>query len=509
MDWLLQHTVGRILDQEVTWILNAVRTALNVVWHLLAITLFHLPDVTRLPAVLTVASRSLLVVNTSYGLVIMVTGLLLVSGVALPIRYTAGELFPRLVIGLVAANFAVLICSALITVTNTLVMALTGQGIAPEQSLRQLQPVIADRLTDPVSGLLAVLIAVVLLVLVVMLTAGWVTRFIALVVLCAVAPLALACHGTPWTDVAARLWWRSMFAVVLTVLLQALAMNTSLQIFFSPAPGAPPSDTNLAALGFPTDPSGMLTLLFVAILLWTTVRIPAMVAGALTQSGGRPNLVGTLVRLVIAQQITRGLGQVLRTAAATAGHGAHRVGHARHASGRTTGDPLRGFTAPPVGPRVGTHRQDRTRRGTERDVADPLQDFLPVPGAPWVPVGRRAGTHREDPPRHGTEREGPDPLRDFLYPPTGPARAGTHHRTRSTQPRPAAPPSSNAPGPGPVPARLVPQGVNPRTVFGNRPRTPPLGTPAPAPTRARLVPEGVNPRSVFGNRPPKPTRRNP
>jgi hypothetical protein len=233
--------IGWLLGGAVDWVLGAVRDTLNTVWKLLAATVFHLPDVTRLAQVQALTSRSLLVVNTCYVLAIAATGLAVMTHGTLQIRYGASELLPRLVIGLGAANFAVPVCTTITTTANALVAALTGQGIASDASLGQVLALITTQLSDPVAALLVAVIGVILIVLVLVLLAGWVARFLALVLLCGIAPVALACHGSPWTEGAARLWWRCMGALVLTVILQALALNTSLAILLDPAPTCPGS----------------------------------------------------------------------------------------------------------------------------------------------------------------------------------------------------------------------------------------------------------------------------
>jgi hypothetical protein len=62
-------------------------------------------------------------------------------------------------------------------------------------------------------------------------------------------------------------------------------------------------------LGLPDDPGGIMNLFIVVILLWTTVRIPGLVRRYVMQGGGRTNFLGAVVRVVIVQQLTRGLGR--------------------------------------------------------------------------------------------------------------------------------------------------------------------------------------------------------
>jgi hypothetical protein len=414
--------IGWMLDQAMKWLLKPVQTALNLLWSLMVATLFHLPDVTGLHPVQVLAARSLLVVNISYSLVIVAVGIALMLPSGPKVVRDSGDLVPGLVVGLVAANLATPVCRAIITTANALVAALTGEGIASQGVLGRIVSMAMDALTNQIDGLLGAFIGVILVALIVILMAGWISRFTVLVVVCGIAPLALACHATPWSDPIARLWWRTLGGVCLIVILQALVLNTSLSIFLAPGDG-------LTAYGFPAHlakDSQTLTLFIVAILLWTTARIPALVRRYLAQGGGQ-NIVGALIRLVIAQQVTRRLGTTLRTVTgASAARGAHRTAGVRHAAGRATGDPLRGFSPPATRERVGTHRDDRARHATERAVAeDPLRPFLPP-----APPRARAGAHREDLPRHAVQ-DPDDPLQEFLPPPNVRSR-----RDGPGQPRP-------------------------------------------------------------------------
>jgi len=416
-----------MLDQAVDWILGSVRDTLNLVWKLLASTLFHLPDVTVLPQVQALTARALLVVNTTYGLAIIATALVIMAHGTVQIRYAAEELVPRLAIGLAAANFGTVICVSGINMTNTLVMALTGQGIASTHALDQLLRLIIQQMTDPIAALLAAVIGLILVVLVVLLMTGWITRFIALILLCGLAPVALACHGTPWSEWLARLWWQAMGGIGLTVILQAVTLNTSLSIFLSPG-------ANLSSLGLPYDPRGLLNLIIVAVLLAVTVRIPALVRSHLTQTGGRQNVFRALVRLVIVQQVTRALGQAVR-GAAHAPRGVHRSG-SRYVSGRTTGGPLRGFTTEParapIEQQTIAHSRPRQRPGS---------------------------------PSGGSAQRRPGP---------GQHRAGATGTAPAARPRPS-----------------IADGVNPRTVFRPRsPHLNPGAGPGPAgrPTPPRRTP---------------------
>lgn len=86
---------------------------------------------------------------------------------------------------------------------------------------------------DGGTGLLLLIIGLIIAVLLGMILVGWIVRLGVLVILVGIAPAALACHATPFTDPAARLWWRSLLGCLGTVVLQAVALYLALSIFLN------------------------------------------------------------------------------------------------------------------------------------------------------------------------------------------------------------------------------------------------------------------------------------
>ncbi len=439
--------IGWIFDQAVAWLSAFARESLNTIWHLLATTLFHLPDVTGLPQVAALSARSLTVVNTGFVLALMAAAIVVMAGDSLPVRYGVADLLPRLVIGLVAANFATPLCRGIITTANTLVVALTGEGIASERSLGQLFRVVTSALTNPVSALLTTLVGLIINVLLAMLLVGWITRFAALIVAVGIAPVALACHALPWTEVIAQAWWRTMTGLAATVVLQAVALHTSLAIFLDPA-------ANLPSYGLPADPSGLLNLIIVAVLLWVTVRIPALIRRHLTHASTRPNLAAAMVRLVVVHQITRGLGHAMSRAFGRRSAGA-------------------GPAAPgPASPGPGSAGAGGRRGG------GPLPGRLPGGGLPPRPPAPPASG-----PRPSGRPPGPLPGRGPAPAPAPPAPATPPH-----------PPAPSPPSPSPRPAPGTPRTSGPAIP----PPTTPTRTPPRRPRPGSLPPRPLPP-SVRGS----------
>jgi hypothetical protein len=252
--------------------------------------------------------------------------------------YGPGVLIPRLIIGLIGANVAVPLCSTLIGLANAVTAALTSQDITSPGSMQLLRATTINTMNgqtgaNPVSFLL-LLIALLIAVLVIVLIVQWIIRLGVLVVVVGISPIALALHGTPQTEGAAKLWWRAILGTLGTVVIQAVALHTTLTIFLNP-------NTNLPVLGLPLpggDPGAIMNLLIVVCLLWGILKIPGLMRRYVTQS--RPSTMGMIFRVVLVQQLTRGLSRALgsgrgATRAVPVGRGGAR-GAARGASGWPT-----------------------------------------------------------------------------------------------------------------------------------------------------------------------------
>jgi hypothetical protein len=326
--WLVDNLIDGIL----TWFAKTILGALNALWDLLSATVFVSPDVTQLPQVTAFASTSLGIVNACYVLAFLWVAILVMGRDTIQAKYGPGELIPRLIIGLIAANFAIPVCSTLIGLANAVTAALTSQDITAPGSMQHLRTTTASALNNqngasPASFLL-LLIGLLIAVLVAILVVQWIIRLGVLVVAVGIAPIALALHGTPQTEGAAKLWWRTILATLGTVVMQAVALHTTLSIFLNP-------NTNLPVLGLPGDPGAVMNLLIVVCLLWGIIKIPAMMRRYVTQ--GRPSAMGMIFRIVLVQQLTRGISRAF-----SSGRGAARAAPvARPASRAASGWPTR------------------------------------------------------------------------------------------------------------------------------------------------------------------------
>ncbi|WBB91420.1 hypothetical protein [Verrucosispora sp. WMMC514] len=378
-------TIAAVLDRILEWIAARVADVIDALWRLLSWAFLVVPDVTALPQVQTISTRALLIANTCYVLAIVACGVVVMARDSVQARYGVAELAPRLLIGIIGANFAMPMCRELIAVGNALIQALIGGSVTTDGSLDQLRRTIVDALTNPANALLTLVIGVVIAVLAAMIMVGWVLRLGLLVILVGLAPAALSCHGTPWTEPVATLWWRAFLGVFATVGGQGIALHAGLTVFVSPT-------ANLPALGLPNDPTGTLNLFIVCCLLLAVTRIPGLVRRYVTGGQSR-NVVGAFVRVAIVQQLGRALTGGLWGGAGRAAAGAV-VGRTRRAGNlvaRTGGVPLPQPSGVRTGAGPGPVARRPPRTAAASTSARPSQ-AQPGVGVRRVPSGRTPAT---------------------------------------------------------------------------------------------------------------------
>ncbi|GAA3388064.1 conjugal transfer protein TrbL family protein [Cryptosporangium minutisporangium] len=366
-DWV----TGNLLDAVLVALAAAATSALDTLWGLLSATVFVSPNVTEMPQVVALADTCLDVVNVCYVLAFLWTALQIMGRDTLQSRVGPGELVPRLIIGLIAANFSQPICSTAIQLANALTAALTSQSITSPKSMQQLHDLTMASLGTgkPVSdaGILLVLIGLLIAVLVGVLIVQWIIRLGVLVVAVGIAPIALALHGTPQTEGAAKLWWRTLLGALGTVVLQAVALHTTLTIFLDPA-------ANLPMLGLPGEPGAVMNLLIVVCLLWAVIKIPALMRRYVTQP--KPSGLATIARVVLVQQLTRSLRRIPGTGRPSGGGGTRiqintwpmrsgRSGSARSLPRPAGAAPGRVGVAYPTGRSVRPYTREELARGVD------------------------------------------------------------------------------------------------------------------------------------------------
>ncbi|GAA0477506.1 hypothetical protein Aca07nite_72240 [Actinoplanes capillaceus] len=287
-----------LLDGVFAWLAAKTIGLLGSLVDFLASSLFTSPDVTVLPQVASIARKSAVVVDVCFVLAILGVGIASMVGDSVEMRYGLKQLLPRLVVGFVLSAFAVPLTGVLIEAANAVTVSLAGVSAPTTQMVEFVQTRMSAALLDPSTTVLYAVIGLLIVVLVVMLTGSWLTRVCVLLLLAGIAPVALACYATPWTQPAADLWWRSLLGCLAPPGLQAVVFSTGIELVVNPEGNLP------VQIGLPASDAG--NLAFIAVLLWVTVRIPALVSRYLP-SGRSPSVGGILLRAVLLQGIGRRL----------------------------------------------------------------------------------------------------------------------------------------------------------------------------------------------------------
>jgi hypothetical protein len=301
--------MGWFLDQAVGWLTEAILACLTTVFDLITGVLLTTPKVTVLPQVQALTGRSVWIVDTVFVLALVAAGVMVMAaGGDEQSRYTVKDLLPRLVVGFTAAHFSQLACAQLIDLANALTGAISGDDYDDGGAFTAIQTHLTAA-QDRMVPLLFLVLAVIITVLVVTCAVQVIGRVVTLLVMTGIAPLALACHALPATDGLARLWWRAYTGCLAVPVAQAFFLTAGERMLLDPA-------VMLPVFGLPVDPGGTLNLLVVVVLLWTTVKIPTLMARWAGQPARGANVLGAAVRVVVVQQLTRavpGLNTLRRT----------------------------------------------------------------------------------------------------------------------------------------------------------------------------------------------------
>ncbi|MDG4760389.1 type IV secretion system protein [Micromonospora sp. WMMD710] len=301
----MSYLLGQILD----WMAAAILATLDALIGVISSALLITPDVTVLPQVQALTGRSIWVVDTVFVLAFVAAGVLtMTAGGGEASQYTVKDLMPRLIVGFVAAHFSQLWCRMLIDLANALTAALTTPDGDSDGALRAIKTHISAG-QDKTAVLLFVVCVAIIAVLLASTAFSVIVRFATVLVLTAFAPLALACHALPQTDPIARLWWKAYAGTLAVPIVQGFTLYAGQWMLTDP-------DNLLPVLGLPVDPGGVINLFVVMVMLWTTLRVPAMMKSFVSTGNGRgANMIGAAVRVVVVQQATRsipGLGRGLR-----------------------------------------------------------------------------------------------------------------------------------------------------------------------------------------------------
>ena len=274
-----------------------VKGALNPVFRLLARSLLASPRVDQMDRVHSLWLTSLWITDTSFVLLVIVAGILIMGYQSVQTSLTAKDIAPRLAVAMVAAHVNLLVIGQAIDFANAISVSFVGQGVDPSQAANTLKGLMVAAVTDD-SGLIMPMLGVVAVSLALIVLITYTARVMLLVLLTSAAPLALACHALPQTEGLARLWWRALGGVLGIQVAQALVFATAMRIFFT---------SNQAALFGARSATGSWDLLLVISLLYILARIPAWVSQMIFRGGMGRSPILRLARTAAAVLIFRNL----------------------------------------------------------------------------------------------------------------------------------------------------------------------------------------------------------
>ena len=191
-----------------TFFQGLVSDALNPLLGLLSDTLLTTPDPGSVPGLSGSWNGSWQTCSATYGLLVLLAGIVVMAHETLRSRTTVKEILPRLLVGFLAgaASFG---SPANRRGDDALTRALLGDGLDPTTAGASLRDLILSSINH---NYFLIFVAVLLVGMIVALLIGFVIRVAVTIILIAGAPLALMFHALPQTEGIAGWWWRAFGA---------------------------------------------------------------------------------------------------------------------------------------------------------------------------------------------------------------------------------------------------------------------------------------------------------
>ena len=259
-----------------------VTGALNPLLDLLSTTLLTTPTPDSLPRVGELWDNSWQILLVSYGLLILIAGVIVMGYQTVQTRHSVKEIAPRLVVGFLAGALSLWVSTIVIQLANGLSQAVMGGGVNAAAGGAALKQMILGSLTG---GIWVIFIGLLLVGILVVLLITYVVRVALTIILIAGAPLALMLHALPQTEGIAFWWWKAFGGCSAIQVGQSLTLITAIRVFLSPG--------GFSVFG--PNRSGMVNLLVVIALLYILFKIPFWVLSAIRGGGGR-SLIGSMVK---------------------------------------------------------------------------------------------------------------------------------------------------------------------------------------------------------------------
>ncbi|GAA1445951.1 hypothetical protein [Nocardiopsis tropica] len=422
--------------------------------------------------------------NALYLLLVLAAGFVLMAHHSVQAQYGAREVLPRLVVGFVASNASLNVVGLAAEASTAVARAVGDDGIDAGAAARHLSSRSTPFLADETSAV--VLFLLVLVVLLVLWVVVEIVRVVIVVLLMVGGPLMLMFHGLPQTNRVAQMWWRTLAAVCLVPVAQAIAFVALTRVFFE-------GDTRalFGVVHIVRGEADLFDLFLLLVLVYVQIRIPVWAYRAVWSPPAGRSPAADAARSLASTAV------LVAVTAATGGGGA--LAAAARSTGGRTGALLRAVERRPRAEAgvPALPRRVRTWRFGTPDSGSSPGSASSAPHRPTAaPAARSAPGPAHAPPRGGG----------------GPAGAAAHRRPRNAPaPPPAGPPDGRGGTPRPVPRR---PGTPPATGTGaSATRPEPPRDRGAEPRRGRTPPDPgarpARPRAAPAHRRPVPPRHRP
>ncbi|CRK55156.1 Outer membrane protein, OmpA/MotB family [Alloactinosynnema sp. L-07] len=276
--------IGACITEAINSFFRGIVTeALNPLLDLLSKTLLTTPMPDSLPRVGELWDNSWQILLISYGLLVLLAGVIAMGYQTVQTRHSIKELAPRLVVGFLAGALSLWVATKGIQIANALVAAIMGGGVDANSAGETLRNLVLSSLNG---GIWIIFIGIFLAGMLVALLVTYVVRVAMTIILIAGAPLALMFHALPQTEGIAYWWWKAYGGCLAIQLGQSLTLITAMKVFLAPG--------GFTLFG-PTM-SGLVNLLVALALMYILFKIPFWVLSSVRGGGGRSGLIGSLVK---------------------------------------------------------------------------------------------------------------------------------------------------------------------------------------------------------------------
>ena len=221
-----------------------VTSALNGLLAILGTTLLTTPSPSSIPQLATLWTNSWQVLVASYGLLVLVAGLVVMAYGTLQSRYSIKEIAPRVAVGFLAGTLSLFAATKMIELANGLAFGLVAGPVDAGNVATDLNGVITHAVGTGIitnalgGGIWLLFVGLVLAVMLIVLLVTYLVRVAITVLLIAAAPVLLMFHALPQTDGLARWWWKAFAGVLAIQIAQSLVLAMAVNTLLSPATAA-------------------------------------------------------------------------------------------------------------------------------------------------------------------------------------------------------------------------------------------------------------------------------